>query len=38
MTTKSKRDASRGEGYAERYALNYAEDVWEKYLEEFGLP
>ncbi len=38
MTTRSKRQASRGEGYAERYALNYADTVWESYLREFGLP
>ncbi len=38
MTTKSKRTASRGEGYAERYALAYADRIWESYLNEFGLP
>lgn len=38
MTTKSKRRASRGEGFAERYALNYADRIWKRYLEEFGLP
>lgn len=38
MTTKSKRQSSRGEGFAERYALNYADRIWERYLEEFGMP
>jgi hypothetical protein len=38
MTTKSKRQSSRGERFAERYALNYADRIWERYLEEFGLP
>ncbi len=38
MTTKSKRRSSRGEGYAERYALDYADRIWERYLDEFGLP
>ena len=38
MTTKLKQQSSRGEGFAERYALNYADRIWERYLEEFGLP
>lgn len=38
MTTKSKRRASRGEGFAERHALNYGDRIWERYLEAFGLP
>lgn len=37
MTTKSKRDACRGEGYAERYALEHEQQIWEKYLSVFGL-
>lgn len=38
MTTKSQRRSSRGEGFAERYALSHADRVWGRYLEEFGLP
>jgi hypothetical protein len=38
MTTRSKGRASRGEGYAEEYARRYAELIWEKYIETFGLP
>jgi hypothetical protein len=38
MTTQSQRRASRGEGYAESYALRYADRIWERYLDEFGLP
>lgn len=37
MTTKSKR-CSRGETFAERYAISYANRIWERYLNEFGLP
>lgn len=36
MTTRSKQDSSRGESYAEQYAINYAEQIWDRYLEEFG--
>jgi hypothetical protein len=38
MTTKSKIRASRGEGYAESYARKYAIQIWERYIEAFGLP
>jgi len=38
MSTRSKRQSSRGEGFAERYALAHADVIWERYLETFGLP
>lgn len=38
MTTRSRRWVSRGESYAEAYALRYADRIWERYLDEFGLP
>jgi hypothetical protein len=38
MTTKSKRWASRGEGFAESYATRYGDIIWKRYLAEFGLP
>ena len=38
MTTKSKLHSSRGERFAERYAINYADRIWESYVEEFGQP
>jgi hypothetical protein len=38
ITTKSKIRASRGEGYAESYAKKYANQIWERYIETFGLP
>ncbi len=38
MTTKYKQRSSRGERFAERYAINFADRIWESYLEEFGLP
>jgi len=38
MTTKSKVKASRGEGYAVSYATKYANRIWERYVEVFGLP
>ncbi len=38
MTTKYQQQSSRGERFAERYALNYADRIWERYLDEFGLP
>jgi hypothetical protein len=38
MTTRSKRAAARGEGYAEAYALQYEERIWESYLRAFGTP
>ncbi|MGD8452273.1 MAG: hypothetical protein PVJ57_10685 [Phycisphaerae bacterium] len=38
ITTRSKVDAARGEGYAERYALKYMDEIWHRYAERFGLP
>lgn len=37
MTTKSQRDAARGEPFAEAYANNYADIIWDRYFEVFGL-
>ncbi len=37
MTTRSRRDASRGEDYAEDYAWQYERLVWNRYLATFGL-
>ena len=36
MTTKSKVRASRGETYAEEYALRHEAQIWERYQEAFG--
>lgn len=36
MSTASRVRASRGEAYAERYALEYAERIWERYFDVFG--
>ncbi len=36
MTTRSRRDASRGESYAERYQARYADIIWDAYDAEFG--
>jgi hypothetical protein len=36
MTTRSRRDAARGEDYAEQYALHHAEQLWERYFDAFG--
>jgi hypothetical protein len=36
MTTRSQRKASRGENFAERYAIHHAERIQERYLEVFG--
>ncbi len=36
MTTRSKRRASRGEGYAEEYANKYVEQIWDDYFKVFG--
>jgi len=38
MTTKSKLMPSRVEGYAESYAKEYADQIWESYIDIFGLP
>ena len=37
MTTRSQQDSGRGEGYAERYALEYSDLIWSRYLEVLGL-
>ncbi len=37
MTTRSQRQASRGEGYAEAYALRYGQLIWQRYAEAFRL-
>lgn len=37
MTTRSRRDAARGEPYAEAYARRHAGVIWESYLARFGL-
>ena len=37
MTTASKVAASRGEPYAEAYALKYEAQIWQRYLESFDL-
>jgi hypothetical protein len=37
MTTNSQRRCSRGETYAEQYALAYERIVWDRYVEEFGM-
>ncbi len=37
MTTKSKVRASRGETYAEDYALRHEAQIWERYQEAFGV-
>ncbi len=36
MTTKSRRECSRGETYAEDYALRYADQIWDRYFQVFG--
>ena len=36
MTSKRKYFPIRGEAYAEEYARNYAEVIWDKYLDTFG--
>jgi hypothetical protein len=38
ITTKSQLEASRGEPYAEAYALKYLDLIWEHYIDVFGLP
>jgi hypothetical protein len=38
MTTRSRRRTARGEGYAERYALELEPLVWDRYLRVFGSP
>jgi hypothetical protein len=36
ITTRSQRDAARGESYAEAYAMRYVEALWHRYFSEFG--
>lgn len=36
MTTRSKRQSSRGEGFAEQYANRYTDTLWQRYFEVFG--
>jgi hypothetical protein len=38
MTTRSRRECSRGEPFAEGHAWLYEGLIWERYLAEFGLP
>ena len=38
INTRSKRECSRGEPYAEAYALEYEGIIWDRYIEVFGLP
>lgn len=35
MTTKTKRRAARGESYAEKYALEHSDKLWESYFKQF---
>lgn len=37
MTTRRQKHASRGESYAEEYAVRYADQIWDAYSAEFGL-
>ena len=37
ITTKSQKRASRGEPYAEAYALTYEAKIWDVYQRRFGL-
>ena len=37
ITTKYQLDCARGEGYAEKYALQYEKVIWDRYEEVFGL-
>ncbi len=36
MTTASRATCARGEPYAVRYAIDHAEDIWERYFDAFG--
>jgi hypothetical protein len=38
MTTGTKRQASRGEGFAEQYANEHGQRIWADYVDEFGHP
>jgi hypothetical protein len=37
MTTGAKKDSCRGEDFAETYALDYEQVIWDRYLQVFGL-
>jgi len=37
MTTRSRRDAARGEPFAEEYARRHADMIWDRYMTAFGL-
>ena len=37
MTTRSRRECSRGEPYAEQAAWDFEELIWERYCDEFGM-
>jgi len=37
ITTESELESARGEGYAEKYALQYEKTIWDRYDEVFGL-
>jgi len=37
MTTKARKGSCRGEQSAERYALDYEQVIWDRYLQVFGL-
>lgn len=38
MTTRHQRRVSRGEGYADQYALAYERRIWDRYFDAFGWP
>jgi hypothetical protein len=38
ISTRSQREASRGESYAERYAVEHGAQIWDRYVAEFGVP
>jgi hypothetical protein len=37
MTTRRQKFTGRGEPFAEQYALEYTDRIWDRYVEEFGL-
>ena len=37
ITTKSMKEASRGEAFAEEYARRYEEVIWKRYIDRFGI-
>jgi hypothetical protein len=38
VTTRSRRRACRGEGFAERYAFECEDRIWDRYMQVFGFP